>query len=36
MHRHLENTYGRLADKRRRKQKMEGRLAALHSARLAE
>ena len=36
MHRQLETTYGRLADKRRRKQKMETRIAALHSARLAE
>lgn len=36
MHRHLENTYGRLSDKRRRKQKMEGRLSRLHSASLAE
>jgi ribosome-associated translation inhibitor RaiA len=36
MHRQLENTYGRLADKRRRKQKMEGRAAAPRAARLAE
>jgi len=36
MHRHLENTYGRLADKRRRKQKMEGRIANLHSVSAAD
>ena len=36
MHRQLETTYGRLADKRRRKQKMEGRLTSLHSASIAE
>jgi ribosome-associated translation inhibitor RaiA len=36
MHRQLETTYGRLADKRRRKQKMEGRIASLRSASLAE
>jgi len=36
MHRQLETTYGRLADKRRRKQKMAGRVAALHSSSLAE
>ncbi len=36
MHRQLENTYGRLADKRRRKHKMEGRIASLHSAPAAE
>jgi ribosome-associated translation inhibitor RaiA len=36
MHRQLETTYGRLADKRRRKQKMEGRIANLRSASLAE
>jgi ribosome-associated translation inhibitor RaiA len=31
MHRQLETTYGRLADKRRRKQRMEGRISGLHS-----
>ncbi|MGH9595373.1 MAG: HPF/RaiA family ribosome-associated protein [Edaphobacter sp.] len=31
MHRQLENTYGRLADKRRRSQKMELRMSSLHS-----
>src|SRR5882757_4238636 len=31
MHRQLETTYGRLADKRRRKQKMEGRISSLNS-----
>ena len=36
MHRQLETTYGRLRDKRRRKQKMEGRIANLRSASLAE
>jgi ribosome-associated translation inhibitor RaiA len=36
MHRQLESTYGRLADKRRRKQKMEARLSRLNSASLAE
>jgi ribosome-associated translation inhibitor RaiA len=36
MHRQLESTYGRLADKRRRKQKMEARVSRLHSASLAE
>ena len=36
MHRHLETTYGRLADKRRRKQKMEARVSRLPSASLAE
>jgi ribosome-associated translation inhibitor RaiA len=36
MHRQLETTYGRLADKRRRKHKMEGRLSALPSRSLAE
>src|SRR3984893_2419732 len=36
MHRQLETTYGRLADKRRSKQKMEGRLTSLHSASIAE
>jgi ribosome-associated translation inhibitor RaiA len=36
MHRQLETTYGRLADKRRRKQKMEARVSRLHSASLAE
>jgi ribosome-associated translation inhibitor RaiA len=36
MHRQLETTYGRLADKRRRKHKMEGRLSALHTRSLAE
>ncbi len=36
MHRHLETTYGRLADKRRRKHKMECRLSGLHTRSLAE
>src|SRR5260370_36863576 len=36
MHRQLETTYGRLADKRRRKQKMEGRIANLHSVSAAD
>jgi ribosome-associated translation inhibitor RaiA len=36
MHRHLETTYGRLADKRRRKQKMEGRIAGLSSVSVAD
>jgi ribosome-associated translation inhibitor RaiA len=36
MHRQLETTYGRLADKRRRKQKMEGRITSLRSASLPE
>ena len=36
MHRQLETTYGRLGDKRRRKQKMEERVANLRSASLAE
>jgi ribosome-associated translation inhibitor RaiA len=36
MHRQLETTYGRLADKRRRKHKMEGRVSALHTRALAE
>lgn len=36
MHRQLETTYGRLADKRRRKHKMEGRLSPLPSRSLAE
>ena len=36
MHRQLETTYGRLGDKRRRKQKMEERVAHLRSASLAE
>ena len=36
MHRQLETTYGRLADKRRRKQKMEARVSRLPSASLAE
>ena len=36
MHRQLESTYGRLADKRRRKQKMEARVSRLHSVSLAE
>jgi ribosome-associated translation inhibitor RaiA len=36
MHRQLETTYGRLADKRRRKQKMEGRIASLQSVSTAE
>ncbi len=36
MHRQLENTYGRLADKRRRKQKMEGRVASLQSVSAAD
>jgi hypothetical protein len=36
MHRQLETTYARLADKRRRKQKMEGRIASLQSVSAAE
>src|SRR3984893_1222187 len=36
MHRQLETTYGRLADKRRRKQKMEGRISNPRSASIAE
>jgi ribosome-associated translation inhibitor RaiA len=36
MHRQLETTYGRLADKRRRKQKMEGRIANLRSVSAAD
>jgi ribosomal subunit interface protein len=36
MHRQLETTYGRLSDKRRRKHKMAGRVAVLHSSSLAE
>src|SRR6266567_2976049 len=36
MHRQLENTYGRLADKRRRKQKMEERIASLSSVSAAD
>ncbi len=36
MHRQLETTYGRLADKRRRKHKMEGRLSALQTRSIAE
>jgi ribosome-associated translation inhibitor RaiA len=36
MHRQLETTYGRLADKRRRKHKMEGRLSSRHTRSLAE
>jgi ribosome-associated translation inhibitor RaiA len=36
MHRQLETTYGRLADKRRRKQKMEGRIGNLHSVSAAD
>ncbi len=36
MHRQLETTYGRLADKRRRKQKMEGRVASLQSVSAAD
>jgi ribosome-associated translation inhibitor RaiA len=31
MHRQLETTYGRLADKRRRKQRMERRITSLQS-----
>jgi ribosome-associated translation inhibitor RaiA len=31
LHRHLENTYGRLADKRRRSEKMKLRMDRLHS-----
>jgi ribosome-associated translation inhibitor RaiA len=31
MHRQLENTYGRLSDKRRRAEKMKFRLSRLHS-----
>ncbi len=36
MHRQLETTYGRLADKRRRKQKMEERIASLQSVSAAD
>jgi ribosome-associated translation inhibitor RaiA len=36
MHRQLETTYGRLADKRRRKQKMEGRIASMYSVSAAD
>ena len=36
MHRQLETTYGRLADKRRRKQKMQERVASLHSVSAAD
>jgi len=36
MHRQLETTYGRLADKRRRKQKMEGRITHVRAVSLAE
>jgi len=36
MHRHLESTYGRLSDKRRRKPDMERRISRLRSATLAE
>jgi ribosome-associated translation inhibitor RaiA len=36
LHRQLETTYGRLSDKRRRKHKMAGRSAALHTSSLAE
>jgi ribosome-associated translation inhibitor RaiA len=36
MHRQLETTYGRLADKRRRKQKMEERIAGLQSVSAAD
>ena len=36
MHRQLETTYGRLADKRRRKQKMEDRIASLQSVSAAD
>jgi ribosome-associated translation inhibitor RaiA len=36
MHRQLETTYGRLADKRRRKQKMEERIASLSSVSAAD
>ena len=36
MHRQLESTYGRLADKRRRKEKMEARVSRPQSASLAE
>ena len=36
MHRQLETTYGRLADKRRRKQKMEGRIASQESVSAAD
>ena len=36
MHRQLETTYGRLADKRRRKQKMEERVANLHAVSAAD
>jgi len=36
MHRQLETTYGRLADKRRRKQKMEERIVSLQSVSAAD
>jgi ribosome-associated translation inhibitor RaiA len=36
MHRQLETTYGRLADKRRRKQKMEERIANLRPVSAAD
>ncbi len=36
MHRQLENTYGRLADKRRRAEKMKERIGRLHSVPVAE
>jgi ribosomal subunit interface protein len=36
MHRQLETTYGRLADKRRRKQKMEERIGSLSSVSAAD
>jgi ribosome-associated translation inhibitor RaiA len=36
MHRQLETTYGRLADKRRRKQKMEERIGSLPSVSAAD
>jgi ribosome-associated translation inhibitor RaiA len=36
MHRQLETTYGRLSDKRRRKQKMEARVFDRNSSALAE
>jgi ribosome-associated translation inhibitor RaiA len=36
MHRQLENTYGRLADKRRRKQRMERTLTRPRPASIAE
>jgi ribosome-associated translation inhibitor RaiA len=32
MHRHLESTYGRLADKRRRAEKMQLRVSRLHAS----